>query len=62
MPMYEYRCYHCGHVQEELASVSGGLRPWNKCNNCGEKKLRRVPSVSNFTVKDGTPKFHGGGK
>ena len=60
-PIYEYRCYHCGHTQEELGSVSGGLRPWNKCNICGEKKLRKVPSASNFKVKGGTPIYGGKG-
>ena len=60
MPLFPYRCTKCGKRQEELASVYGELRPWDVCNACGAKKLKRVPSAANVNVKDGTPKFYGG--
>jgi putative FmdB family regulatory protein len=59
-PIYTYRCTKCGHTQEELASVTGGLVPWIKCGFCGAKNLRKVPSVPSDPQGGDTPKFYGG--
>jgi len=49
MPIYEYRCEHCGHQLEKLQKASDG--PLRKCPQCGESKLRRLISAVGFRLK-----------
>jgi putative FmdB family regulatory protein len=39
MPLYEYRCYHCGRSLEEIQPMGAG--PPGPCPRCGGE-LRRV--------------------
>jgi len=51
MPIYEYRCLQCGHVQEELVNPS--TKPertaFMLCNEC-KHISKRIISVSHFRV------------
>ena len=60
-PLYDFTCTKCGLEREILCSVAGDMAPeFMKCPQCGNDKLKRLPSAPNFKVKDGTPIFHGG--
>src|SRR5690349_15733743 len=45
MPIYDYRCDHCGHAFSRVLSYSEG--PVEACPNCGKKprKLLVAPAV-----------------
>lgn len=43
MPFYEYQCSNCGHLFEELQSITA--QPLTKCPNCGEETLKRLISA-----------------
>ena len=59
-PLFEYVCTKCGLKREILCSVTGEMRPSDYiCPQCGGQALRKVPSASNFKVKDGTPIYGG---
>jgi putative FmdB family regulatory protein len=49
MPIYEYRCFACGHHLEALQKMSEG--PLRKCPDCGKSQLRRLVSASRFRLK-----------
>ena len=60
MPLYDFTCTKCGLEREILCPVAGEMRPRDyRCPQCGNDKLKRLPSAPNFKVKDGTPKFGG---
>ncbi|HUQ42282.1 MAG TPA: FmdB family zinc ribbon protein [Candidatus Limnocylindrales bacterium] len=40
MPIYDYRCDHCGHVFSAVRSFSEG--PVEKCPSCGKKPRRLI--------------------
>jgi putative FmdB family regulatory protein len=40
VPIYDYRCDHCGHVFSAVRSFSEG--PVEKCPNCGKKPRRLI--------------------
>ena len=42
---YDFKCSHCGHVQEEFLSVDDRNKPI-KCNKCGEQTTRQISPVS----------------
>ena len=47
MPIYDYRCDHCGHVFSAVQSFQD--EPLGKCPNCGKKPRRLiVPSAIVF--------------
>jgi len=62
MPLLEFACTKCGKTKEILCAVNGSCRPGDLVCECGNDKLKRLPSAPNFKVKDGTPIFHGGGE
>jgi putative FmdB family regulatory protein len=43
MPTYDYKCTLCGHILEELQTMSAA--PLVKCPQCGKDGLKRVFSV-----------------
>ncbi len=58
MPLFEYRCKKCGHINEVL--VFGSEKPELVCEKCGSKKLEKIMSSFNARVNDsfgssGTP-------
>src|SRR3981081_2239384 len=48
MPIYDYRCDHCGHVFSAVQSYKD--EPLEKCPNCG-KKPRRLLSTPAIVFK-----------
>jgi putative FmdB family regulatory protein len=47
MPIYDYRCDHCGHAFSTVQSYDDG--PLEKCPNCGKRPRRLiVPSAIVF--------------
>lgn len=40
MPTYEYKCNHCGHLFEQMQSITA--KSLRKCPNCGKSTLRRL--------------------
>lgn len=51
MPIYEYRCEHCGHELERMQKVSDP--PLTDCPECGEPALRKKISAAAFRLKGG---------
>jgi len=49
MPIYEYRCNHCGYEFEKTQSITSG--PARKCPQCKRFKLERLISRSTFILK-----------
>jgi len=51
MPIYEYRCNHCGQISEIL--ITGSSEDENlACKQCGSTDLEKILSVSSFTFAD----------
>ena len=48
MPLYDYKCDNCGHVQEILHPMSGPNFKLT-CEKCSHKKLTKQPSTFSFT-------------
>ena len=44
MPIYEFRCLHCGHIFELLKLKKSDEEVELKCPECGHKKVERVLS------------------
>jgi putative FmdB family regulatory protein len=40
MPTYEYKCNKCGHLFEQLQSITS--KPLRKCPKCGKLALKRL--------------------
>lgn len=49
MPMYEYKCEHCGFNFERLQKMSE--EPIKKCPKCGRKVKRLIGSGINIIFK-----------
>ena len=59
MPIYEFRCVKCGHIQEVLVSVGGSDGVEMSCNACKGEVLERVLSRVSYTMgsdKGATPR------
>ncbi|MFG0249984.1 MAG: zinc ribbon domain-containing protein [Phycisphaeraceae bacterium JB051] len=52
MPIYEYKCQKCGHVTEQLRSMSAADDA-TACEECQSKETQRVQSV--FAANSGGP-------
>ncbi len=48
MPIYEYECAKCGHIQEIMQKISD--KPLSKCPQCSGK-LHKLISQSSFHLK-----------
>lgn len=51
MPIYEYRCTHCGHQLDALQKVSD--EPLKVCPKCNESALVKKISAAGFRLKGG---------
>lgn len=49
MPIYEYRCEHCGHELEKIQKVSDA--PLTDCPACGQPALKKLISAAGFRLK-----------
>jgi putative FmdB family regulatory protein len=63
MPIYEYRCSHCGHQQEFLQKLSDP--PKTHCSQCGNDTLGKMLTAAGFQLKGSgwyATDFKGGAK
>jgi putative FmdB family regulatory protein len=63
MPIYEYRCSHCGHQQEFLQKLSDP--PKTHCSQCGNDTLGKMLTSAGFQLKGSgwyATDFKGGAK
>ncbi len=51
MPIYEYRCDHCGHELETIQKI--GESPLTICPACGMDSLKKKISAAVFRLKGG---------
>lgn len=51
MPIYEYRCDHCGHELEAIQKMSDPVLL--SCPGCGQEALKRLISAPSFRLKGG---------
>lgn len=51
MPIYEYKCEHCGHQLEALQKMSD--EPLRKCPKCENEALTKKVSAAAFRLKGG---------
>ena len=49
MPIYEYRCSECGHLQEHLQKVSAPLL--TTCPACGRETYSKQLTAAGFQLK-----------
>ena len=49
MPIYEYRCTHCGHEAEVLQKLSAP--PLTDCPRCSRPSLVKLVSAAGFQLK-----------
>ena len=49
MPIYEYRCEHCGHELEQMQKLADA--PLRDCPACGEPALKKLISAAGFRLK-----------
>lgn len=49
MPIYEYKCHHCGHILEKLQKISDA--PLTDCPKCEKPELRKKVSAAGFQLK-----------
>jgi len=47
MPIYDFKCKECGHVQEQLVLSEDDIP---KCMECGHD-MERIMAASNFILK-----------
>jgi putative FmdB family regulatory protein len=49
MPIYEYRCEHCGHELEKMQKLADA--PLTDCPECGQPTLKKLISAVGFRLK-----------
>lgn len=49
MPIYEYRCSHCGYQKEYMQRMSDA--PLTDCPKCGKRSLTKLVSAAGFQLK-----------
>jgi putative FmdB family regulatory protein len=49
MPIYEYRCEHCGHELEKMQKLAAA--PLTDCPACGQPALKKLISAAGFRLK-----------
>lgn len=52
MPLYEFRCKTCGHVEEHLMKMRESYIDKIECWDCGGESIK-IPSGSSFELKGG---------
>lgn len=56
MPLYDYKCKHCGHVFSKSKTIHAKTTD-SRCPKC-KKKCHAIIGAPGFKVRGGTPKFH----
>ncbi len=51
MPIYQYRCEHCGEELEKMQKLADA--PLTDCPACGQPTLKKVISAVGFRLKGG---------
>ena len=51
MPTYDYQCFACDYVFEEVQKITEDAL--TKCPKCGEEKVKRLVSATSFHLKGG---------
>jgi len=54
MPIYSYRCSHCGHAQDALQKISDA--PLTHCPACGQEAYVKQLTAAGFQLK-GTGRY-----
>jgi putative FmdB family regulatory protein len=49
MPIYQYKCAACGHLEEALQKISDD--PLTDCPSCGKPKLEKQLTAAGFQLK-----------
>lgn len=49
MPIYAYRCSHCGHALDALQKLSDA--PLTHCSACGQETLLKQVTAAGFQLK-----------
>ena len=49
MPIYEYKCSHCGHQLEQIQKISDD--PLLLCPNCDKNGLKKQVTAPSFRLK-----------
>ncbi|MCD6663840.1 MAG: zinc ribbon domain-containing protein [Comamonas sp.] len=49
MPIYSYRCSHCGHAQDALQKISDA--PLTRCPACGQEAYVKQLTAAGFQLK-----------
>lgn len=49
MPIYEYRCEHCGHEMDKMQKLADP--PLTDCPACGQPTLKKLISAAGFRLK-----------
>ena len=49
MPIYEYKCSHCGHQMEAIQKISDD--PLLLCPNCDKNGLKKQVTAPSFRLK-----------
>ncbi len=49
MPIYSYRCSHCGHAQDALQKISDA--PLTHCPACGQEAYVKQLTAAGFQLK-----------
>ena len=49
MPIYEYKCSHCGHQLEAIQKISDD--PLLLCPNCDKNGLKKQVTAPSFRLK-----------
>jgi putative FmdB family regulatory protein len=52
MPLYEYRCAHCGHQREFLQKRDAAAPT---CPSCGAAPMHKLLSAAGFQLKGNAP-------
>ncbi len=52
MPIYEFKCLDCDHLQEIIVT-SSSQKIEIKCEKCNSKNLQRVISKTSYIMSDG---------
>jgi len=57
MPIYEYRCNHCGTISEFLVGV-GSNEQTLRCKQCGSPQLEKMISAPHSLKRGGRTSGH----